>query len=84
MLMDRLRKPIGAIYATNTPEDGIEIKRDYKKAVIDACIVAAIAAVSVLMAFGYPPEPEAFYSTILAFVLALFTSLAKRFELEVE
>ena len=82
--MERLRKPMGAIYATNTPEGGVEIKRDYKKAVIDAMIVAAIAAISVLMAFGFPPEPEAIYATILAFVLAMFTSLGKRFDIVIE
>lgn len=84
MLKDRLRKPIGAIYAANTPEGGIEVKRDYKKAMIDAGIVAGIAAVSVLMAFGFPPEPEAFYAMILAFVLAMFTSLGKRFDIVIE
>ena len=82
--MERLRKPMGAIYATNTPEGGVEIKRDYKKAVIDAAIVAAIAAISVLMAFGFPPEPEAIYATILAFVLAMFTSLGKRFDIVIK
>ena len=82
--MDRLRKPLGAIYATNSPEGGVEIKRDYKKAVIDACIVAAIAAISVLMAFGFPPEAEAIYATVLAFVLAMFTSLGKRFDIVIE
>ena len=82
--MDRLRKPLGAIYATNTPEGGVQIKRDYKKAVIDAGIVAAIAAISVLMAFGFPPEPEAIYATILAFILAMFTSLGKRFDIVIK
>ena len=79
--MERLRRPLGAVYATNTPEGGITIKRDYKKALIDAGIVGAIASISVLMAFGFPPEPEAIYAMVLAFVLALFTSLGKKFDL---
>ena len=84
MLVDRLRRPIGAAYAVNTPEGGTEIKRDYKKAMIDACIIAAIAAISVLMAFGFPPEPEAFYAMVLAFILAFFTSLGKRFDIVIK
>ncbi len=83
MAVDRLRRPIGAIYATNNPEGGVEIKRDYKKALIDAGIIASISGISVLMAFGFPPAPEAIYATVLAFVLAMFTSLGKRFDIEI-
>lgn len=82
--IERLRKPFGAVYFTNSSEGGIEKKRDYKKAAIDAAIVSTIAAISVLMAMGFPPEPKAIYAMFLAFVLAFFTSLAKRFDLSVE
>ena len=82
--LDRLRKPFGAVYVTNSAESGVETKRDYKKAAIDACIVSTITAISVLMALGFPPEPKAIYATFLAFVLAFFTSLGKRFDLVVE
>ena len=80
---ERLRRPIGATYATNSPTGGIEIKRDYRKALIDAAIIAGIAATSVLAGFGFPPGPEAVYATGIAFLLGVLTSLAKRFDLEV-
>jgi hypothetical protein len=67
----------------NSPEGGIQIKRDYKKALIDAGIIAGIAATSVLAGFGFPPTPAAAYATGLAFLLGVLTSLAKRFDLEV-
>ena len=80
---ERLRRPIGATYAVNSPSGGIQIKRDYKKALIDAAIIAGIAATSVLAGFGFPPTPAAAYATGLAFLLGVLTSLAKRFDLEV-
>jgi len=84
VLMGRLRIPIGATYATNTPEGGTQIKRDYKKALLDAGIIAGITATSTLAAFGFPPTPEAAYACCIAFLLGILTSLAKRFDLEVE
>jgi len=83
VLGERLRKPIGATYAVNSPEGGIKLKRDYKKALIDAGIIAGITATSVLAGFGFPPTPEAAYACCIAFLLGILTSLAKRFDLEV-
>jgi len=82
--MDRLRTPFGAVYVTRSTNSGevIETKRDYKKAAIDAGIVAIIAAIAVLVGFGYPPEAEVLYSTFLAFIFAFFTSLARKLQIE--
>lgn len=83
LIGERFRKAIGATYAVNSPEGGIKLKRDYKKALIDAGIIAGIAATSVLAGFGFPPGPEAVYATGIAFLLGVLTSLAKRFDIEV-
>ena len=81
--MERLRRPFGALYVVkNSMGEAIETKRDYKKATIDALIVAVIAAIAVLVGFGYPPEPEVLYSTFLAFIFAFFTSLARKLDVE--
>lgn len=82
-ITERLRRPIGATYAVNSPSGGTEIKRDYKKALIDASIIAGVTATSVLAGFGFPPGPEALYACGIAFLLGILTSLAKRFDIEV-
>ena len=82
---DMLRQPFGAAYAVkNTLGEVTGSERDYKKATIDALIIATIAAISVLVGFGYPPEPEVFYSTFLAFIFAFITSLARKLDIEVD
>jgi hypothetical protein len=79
----RVKQRFGALYAvTNSITGATETSRDYKKAAIDALIIAAIAAVSVLVGFGYPPQPEVLYSTVLAFIFAFLTSLARKLEIE--
>lgn len=82
--MDRIKKPLGSVYTVNTESGGVEVKRDYKKAVLDASIIAGIAAVSVLASMGFPPTAEAVYATCIAFILGLLTSLAKRFEIDTD
>ena len=83
--MSMLRSHFGATYVMRSDTgEPVGVKRDYKKAMLDAMIVATIAAMSVLMAFGFPPSPEAIYSTFLALVFGFFTSLARKLDIEID
>lgn len=85
MSSSRFKQPFGALMIVrNNGGEIIGRERDYRKAIIDAAIIAAIAGISVLMAFGFPPSPEAIYSTLLALMFGFFTSLARKLNIDYE
>jgi len=57
-------------------------KRDWRGAIEDAIILFFITLFSNLATYGYPPTPEAIYSSVIAGLITFFISIQRRFKLE--
>ena len=57
-------------------------KRDWKGALEDATILFLVTLVFQLLGYGYPPSPQALYTSILTALATFMVAIQRRFGIE--
>jgi len=61
------------------PDSG---ERDWRGAIEDATILFFVVFFSNLAGYGYPPTPQAIYTSAMAAIITFFLSIQRRFKIE--